>query len=287
MIASHREVCEEAIDQCVCHFGTCGVIGRRLDGAAVDPADVKKIRCAPCTALQDILAEARTSREVLESPLLQHVPLALEDENALDKHFTKLKKLWRGKSTCPYHPTARSKVLSSAPTRVPSREPIMEPLPGSNFENAQVAHATPEIAAQNAASVDENNRVKESETESGMVDIADDAVNIINTGVDNTDIAVDTANVDNNSVTDNVDDASNVNNASNASDAGNHGDHTNAAETDTQPKMCGIETSCWAAAKKTEPVVARRAVPTPTTKITPKAREAAKQLSSMRGFLTG
>lgn len=295
MIASAREVCEDTIDNCICHFGTCGSIGRRLDGASVDLAAVKKVRCAPCTALQDCIAEARTTQEILESPLLLHVPLPLDDEAARAKHLSKLKKLWRGREACPYHPTPRAKVLSPAPARLTSREPLAEPLPVSTLEmtssennqetseqpvaplvtqneagEANVTTSDTEVAAQTAAPIDDNDRANDSESEPVSDDMKNTEKSVNTVSTDNNDNAVVTADTDSTS-------------ASNASDTSNNDDN------DNQVEMPGLETSCWAPGNRPEPVknIPRRAVPVSTPKSTPKAREAAKQLSSMRGFLTG
>ena len=256
LIASQRYVCEDAFDQCVCYFGTCGNIKQSLGNKAIDLAELNKVRCVQCTEKQDDVGDGRKGQEILESPLLDRDPISISDENARDKYFAKLKSLWGDQPACPYHaianpvalgPTADKASTSNDPWNdsihhvdheVVSIKTIQETIEETVVTTA--ASTEPEFS-QPAAPEPEVETTVHFESPSFTNEQCDDLQN------------------------DDIDDQN--------------------AET-------GLESSCWAPEnspeKKTEAFTRppRRDIPVATPKITPKVREATRQLSSVRAFLT-
>jgi hypothetical protein len=87
----------------VCFFGTCGTIEKNISTSGVDLSAVEKIRCAECTTREDNVGDRRNAKQIIESPLLQRIPIDPMDDFVSKKHSAMLQDLWGGASTCPFH----------------------------------------------------------------------------------------------------------------------------------------------------------------------------------------
>ncbi|KAI8691936.1 hypothetical protein LRP88_09197 [Fusarium phalaenopsidis] len=103
MVAERRHVCDRARGACVCFFGTCGTIEKNISTCGVDLSAVEKIRCAECTTREDNVGDRRGAKQIIESPLLQRIPIDPTDDFVSKKHSAMLQDLWGGASTCPFH----------------------------------------------------------------------------------------------------------------------------------------------------------------------------------------
>ncbi|KAJ4318714.1 hypothetical protein N0V84_006707 [Fusarium piperis] len=103
MVAEQRHICNRARGPCMCFFGTCGVIEKNVGVSGIDLSTVRKVRCAECTVREDNVGDRRTPKEIIESPLLQHIPIDPKDTFVTKKHTAMLHELWGNTSTCPYH----------------------------------------------------------------------------------------------------------------------------------------------------------------------------------------
>lgn len=121
MVAQQRHVCNSARGPCVCFFGTCGVIEKNIATSGIDLSAVEKVRCAECTIREDNVGDRRTPQEIIESPLLQRIPIDPKDAFVTKKHAAMLHELWKNAPNCPYH--AQATMALQRPASVVATEP--------------------------------------------------------------------------------------------------------------------------------------------------------------------
>ncbi|CAF3557236.1 unnamed protein product [Fusarium graminearum] len=100
LVAENHVVCDSAVGNCICYFGTCGKVTREVPTGGIDFSAISKVRCTTCTAREDEVGDARKDREILESVLLGRP--ATNDAD-WDQTSKRLQQLWQQKSACPYH----------------------------------------------------------------------------------------------------------------------------------------------------------------------------------------
>ncbi|KAM0358903.1 hypothetical protein ACHAP4_004885 [Fusarium culmorum] len=120
LVAEDRVVCDSAVGDCICYFGTCGKVTREVPTGGIDFSAISKVRCTTCTAREDEVGDARKNREILESVLLGRP--ATNDAD-WDQTSKRLQQLWHQKSACPYHvqgsvPKAKATVNKPAKEQV-------------------------------------------------------------------------------------------------------------------------------------------------------------------------
>ncbi|CAG1990488.1 unnamed protein product [Fusarium graminearum] len=100
LVAENHVVCDSAVGNCICYFGTCGKVTHEVPTGGIDFSAISKVRCTTCTAREDEVGDARKDREILESVLLGRP--ATNDAD-WDQTSKRLQQLWQQKSACPYH----------------------------------------------------------------------------------------------------------------------------------------------------------------------------------------
>ncbi|UPK98280.1 hypothetical protein LCI18_009215 [Fusarium solani-melongenae] len=143
MVAERRHVCDRARGACVCFFGTCGTVEKNISTYGIDLSAVAKIRCAECTTREDNVGDRRDAKQIIESPLLQRIPIDPKDDFVSKKHSAMLQDLWGGASTCPFHlqPEMPRQPSISAVNVQAKRSDERPVTPKSNDESASKSHS--------------------------------------------------------------------------------------------------------------------------------------------------
>ncbi|KAL2675652.1 hypothetical protein Neosp_011842 [[Neocosmospora] mangrovei] len=138
MVAQQREVCDRARGSCVCFFGTCGTVEKTASTSGIDLSAIEKIRCAECTTREDNVGDRRDAKQIIESPLLQRIPIEPTDDFVNKKHSAMLYELWGGARTCPFHPQPQMpRQLSTSTVNVQTKRSDERPVtPQTNDESA-------------------------------------------------------------------------------------------------------------------------------------------------------
>ncbi|KAH6603819.1 hypothetical protein Trco_007265 [Trichoderma cornu-damae] len=103
LVAEKRELCDKATGECLCFFGTCGIIQEVSPSEGILISSLKPIRCAACTSLEEEIGDRRSKEELICSPLLGRT--AIQSPEQMEKFAAVLGKMWDGKKQCPFHIT--------------------------------------------------------------------------------------------------------------------------------------------------------------------------------------
>ncbi|KAM0255523.1 hypothetical protein ACHAQJ_005670 [Trichoderma viride] len=114
LVAERREVCDKATGKCLCFVGTCGSLENISSAKGVVFSSLKPIRCAGCTSREEEVGDRRSKEELIASPLLTRAAIQTPEE--MKEFEVILKKLWGGKSQCPFHapPAISEEVVEDA-----------------------------------------------------------------------------------------------------------------------------------------------------------------------------
>ncbi|EEU48267.1 uncharacterized protein NECHADRAFT_75662 [Fusarium vanettenii 77-13-4] len=143
MIAQQRHVCDRARGSCVCFFGTCGTVEKNASTSGIDLSAIEKIRCAECTTREDNVGDRRDAKQIIESPLLQRIPIEPTDDFVNKKHSAMLHELWGGARTCPFHlQPDRPRQPSASTVNVQTKRFDERPVtPQTNDESVTKSHS--------------------------------------------------------------------------------------------------------------------------------------------------